>query len=118
MSPKTTTTADSPSTELCCGTTEDAELATLARGLGHPLRVTILRTLLEVGNCLCGDLVAAIPRAQSTVSQHLKILKETGFVKGEVDGPRVCYCANRQAVARFRELVNTFQIDQNPGGCK
>jgi ArsR family transcriptional regulator len=89
----------------------------LARGLGHPLRVTILRTLLEVGDCLCGELVAAIPRAQSTVSQHLKILKETGLVVGEVDGPRVCYCANREAVARFQELVNRFEI-KNQGGCK
>jgi DNA-binding transcriptional ArsR family regulator len=117
MSPKTSTTKSAGSAELCCGTPEDNELATLARGLGHPLRVTILRTLLEVGDCLCGELVAAIPRAQSTVSQHLKILKETGLVVGEVDGPRVCYCANRESVARFQELVNRFEI-KNQGGCK
>jgi DNA-binding transcriptional ArsR family regulator len=118
MSSRTETTTDRQSAEICCGTPDEAELATLARGLGHPLRVTILRTLLEVGDCLCGDLVAAIPRAQSTVSQHLKILKETGLVKGEVDGPRVCYCANRQAVTRFRELLNTFETDPKPGGCQ
>ena len=117
MSPKTATTRALQTTEVCCSTSEDNELATLARGLGHPLRVTILRTLLEVGDCLCGELVAAIPRAQSTVSQHLKILKETGLVVGAVDGPRVCYCANRQAVARFHELLNTFEI-KNQGGCK
>ena len=117
MDPETTPTQDNLKTEVCCSTPEDDELATLARGLGHPLRVTILRTLLEGGACLCGDLVAAIPRAQSTVSQHLKILKDTGLVKGEVDGPRVCYCANRQAVTRFQELLNTLNVD-NQGGCK
>ena len=115
MSPKeaTDTTA---AREICCSVPEDDELATLARGLGHPLRVTILRTLLEGGDCLCGDLVAAIPRAQSTVSQHLKILKETGLVRGEVDGPRVCYCANQEAVARFQELLSTLQT-RTQGGC-
>jgi ArsR family transcriptional regulator len=103
-------------TKVCCAVPEDQELATLARGLAHPLRVTILRTLLEQGQCLCGDLVAAIPRAQSTVSQHLKILKETGLVAGEIDGPRVCYCANRDAVARFKTLLNTLTPTES-GGC-
>ena len=117
MGPEPATTNIHDGAEMCCSTPDDSELATLARGLGHPLRVTILRTLLEVGDCLCGDLVAAIPRAQSTVSQHLKILKETGLVKGEVDGPRVCYCANREAVTRFRELLNTFETEKQ-GGCK
>ena len=103
--------------EVCCSENSDHDLATLARGLGHPLRVTIFRKLLDQGECLCGDLVASLPRAQSTVSQHLKILKETGWVSGEIDGPRVCYCANRKALERFQELLNTFQ-SQSSGGCK
>jgi len=107
MSPKTPV-PQPEQTEVCCSVPEDNDLATLARGLGHPLRVTILRTLLEQGQCLCGELVASLPRAQSTVSQHLKILKETGLVAGEIDGPRVCYCANREAVQRFQQLLETL----------
>ena len=102
--------------EVCCSENADHDLAQLARGLGHPLRVTIMRKLLEHGDCLCGDLVASLPRAQSTVSQHLKILKETGLVSGEIDGPRVCYCANRKALQRFQELLNSFDT-RTPGGC-
>lgn len=116
MKSPVTETAPADSTKVCCAVPEDQELATLARGLGHPLRVTILRTLLQQGRCLCGDLVAAIPRAQSTVSQHLKILKETGLVAGEIDGPRVCYCANRDALTRFKELLNTLDPPES-GGC-
>lgn len=102
--------------QACCSEDADLDLARLARGLGHPLRVTIIRKLLEHGDCLCGDLVATLPRAQSTVSQHLKILKETGLVSGEIDGPRVCYCVNRKALERFQELLNTFDT-RTPGEC-
>ena len=83
----------------------DAELARLARGLGHPLRVRILRLLCERGSCVCGDIVDEIPRAQSTVSQHLKILKESGLIRGEVDPPRVCYCLDRDALQKLQALV-------------
>ena len=81
------------------------EFAQLARGLAHPIRITIVRQLLGEGTCNCGDLVDSLPRAQSTVSQHLKVLRETGWVIGEIDGPRVCYCVDQGTVQRFRELV-------------
>ncbi len=70
-------------------------LAELAKGLAHPARVEIVRMLANRppdAKCVCGDIVNALPLAQSTVSQHLKVLKETGWVQGEIDGPRVCYC--------------------------
>jgi ArsR family transcriptional regulator, arsenate/arsenite/antimonite-responsive transcriptional repressor len=86
-------------------TAADEELAVLAKALGHPARVAILRQLGEAGTCICGDLVDALPLAQATVSQHLKVLKEAGFVQGEIDGPRVCYCVNPKTVKRFRKLV-------------
>ena len=85
----------------CCPPSEphrfdnpDHELAALAKALGHPMRVRILRLLLEREECVCGDLVDQLPIAQSTVSQHLKVLREAGLVHGEIDGPRTCYCAD------------------------
>jgi ArsR family transcriptional regulator len=83
----------------------DRDLAALARALGHPARVAILRLLVERGDCICGQIVEVLPLAQATVSQHLKVLKNAGLVRGEVDGPRVCYCANLDAVRRLGGLL-------------
>lgn len=92
-------------------TGSDEELAGLAKALGHPARVAILRQLSEVGACMCGQIVDALPLAQATVSQHLKVLKEAGFVQGEIDGPRVCYCVNPKTLIRFRQLVAGLPVD-------
>jgi len=86
-------------------TAADTALAELARALGHPARVAILRQLGERGECVCGEIVSALPLAQATVSQHLKVLKDAGLVQGEIDGPRVCYCIDPEAVKRFQKLV-------------
>ena len=86
-------------------TTADREIAAVARALGHPARVAILRLLLEGGECVCGRIVEVMPLAQATVSQHLKVLKEAGLVRGEVDGPRVCYCAHPDAVRTLGERL-------------
>jgi len=70
-------------------------LAELSKGLAHPIRVEIVRMLENKPTeerCVCGEIVDALPLAQSSVSQHLKVLKETGWIHGEIDGPRVCYC--------------------------
>lgn len=70
-------------------------LAELSKGLAHPARVEILRKLASKPaeqRCVCGDIVDELPLAQSSVSQHLKVLKETGWIRGEIDGPYVCYC--------------------------
>jgi ArsR family transcriptional regulator, arsenate/arsenite/antimonite-responsive transcriptional repressor len=83
----------------------DEELAALAKALGHPIRVRILRILIARNACVCGDLVDELPVAQSTVSQHLKVLKEAGLIRGDVDGPRVCYCIEPAALRRLRVLV-------------
>jgi ArsR family transcriptional regulator len=85
--------------------TDDEEVANLTWAIAHPARVRILRILLARPSCVCGELVELMPLAQSTVSQHLKILKQAGLVQGEIDGPRVCYCVNRAGLARFKELV-------------
>lgn len=74
-------------------------LARVARALAHPGRLHILGVLASRRGCVCGDLVEALPLAQSTVSQHLKELKAAGLVRGEVEGPRTCYCVDEAAVA-------------------
>lgn len=84
---------------------DDEQLAALAKALGHPVRVRILRILASREACICGDIVDELPVAQSTVSQHLKILKEAGLVQGEIDGPRVCYCITRPVLQKLKELV-------------
>src|SRR5512137_2198606 len=84
---------EAPDTRPVEGDEADAELADLARALGHPARVQIMRLLVRRNACICGDIVDELPLAQSTVSQHLKVLKEAGIVRGDIDGPRVCYCA-------------------------
>ena len=87
------------------GPEADEELAALGKAIGHPARVRILRILASRDACVCGDLVEELPLAQSTVSQHLKVLKDAGLVRGEVDGPRVCYCLEPRALRRLRALV-------------
>jgi ArsR family transcriptional regulator len=87
-------------------TAGDRELARLAKALGHPARVAIVRRLLAQGECVCGEIVQGLPLAQATVSQHLKVLKDAGLVIGEVDGPRVCYCIDPRAVQRLQELIH------------
>jgi len=81
------------------------ELAQLAWAVAHPARVRIVRLLLSRTSCVCGDIVDQMPLAQSTVSQHLKILKESGLVQGEIDGPRICYCINQKMLKRLKGLV-------------
>lgn len=87
------------------GDEADEELALLSKALGHPARVKIVRLLIRKNACICGDIVEELPLAQSTVSQHLKVLKEAGLVRGDVDGPRVCYCIEPRALRRLRALV-------------
>lgn len=82
------------------------ELSTFCKALAHPIRVEIVKILLKKSACGCGDLVEQLPVAQSTVSQHLKVLKECGLVVGEVDGPRRCYGLDRAAFERFKILVD------------
>ena len=86
----------------------DEELATLAKALGHPARVKILRFLLERDECMVGAIVDELPLAQSTVSQHLKVLREAGLIHGSVDGPRICYCADPNRIERLGGLLDNL----------
>lgn len=87
------------------GPDADEELAALAKAIGHPARVQIMRILARKNACVCGDIVDELPLAQSTVSQHLKVLKEAGLLRGDVDGPRVNYCIEPRALRRLKALI-------------
>ncbi len=100
--------ADGPDLRPVEGPEADEELASLARAVGHPARVQILRLLVRREACVCGDIVDELPLAQSTVSQHLKVLKEAGLIRGDVDGPRVCYCIQPRALRRLKALVGSL----------
>lgn len=73
---------------------KEQELAAFAKAMSHPARIAILKVLAQRNACICGEIVEVLPLAQSTVSQHLKELKEAGLISGTVDGPRSCYCIN------------------------
>lgn len=91
----------------------DVRLADIAKAISHPARIQILRILNEADRCIVGEMVEILPLSQSTVSQHLKELKRVGLIKGEIEGPRVCYCLNQQVVSEvkqaFSELFSTFK---------
>lgn len=88
------------------GKKADEELALMTKALGHPARVQILRLLARRQSCICGEIVDQIDDlAQSTVSQHLKVLKEAGLIKGEIEGTAVCYCVEPRGLRRLKVLV-------------
>jgi len=81
------------------------ELAALAKALGHPARIAILQFLAARKACVCGDIVDELPLSQSTVSQHLKELKNVGLIKGDIEGPSVCYCIDEKAWLKAQKNV-------------
>jgi ArsR family transcriptional regulator len=88
--------------------TDLAQLADFADALSHPARLQILKFLATENRCVCGDIVQVVPLAQSTVSQHLKALKEVGLVRGEIEGPCSCYCINPESFDKMVELMTNF----------
>ena len=91
--------------------TDDSEpldhetFAMFCKALGHPARIRILQYLKKTDRCICGKIVEILPLAQSTVSQHLKILKQAGLVIGEIEGPHTCYCLDKKKLDRFKDMV-------------
>lgn len=87
--------------------------ASLCKALGHPARVMIINYLKRIDQCLCGDIVDLLPLAQSTVSQHLKCLKEAGLIKGEVEGPKTCYCIDKVMLEKFSRMVADLELSSH-----
>lgn len=77
-------------------TIKENKIAKYAKALAHPARVAILQLLIKKQACVCGDIVDDLPLSQSTVSQHLKELKEAGLIKGDIEGVKVCYCIDEK----------------------
>ena len=91
----------------------DADIfAAICKALSHPVRVQIVNYLKSIEKCFCGDIVDLLPLAQSTVSQHLKILKEAGLIVGEVDGPKTCYCLDSKMLSRFSGMAAALENPQ------
>ncbi|MCA1783103.1 MAG: ArsR/SmtB family transcription factor [Dermatophilaceae bacterium] len=107
----TLTTADaccSPPAPFEAVAPDDETLAALAKAIAHPARLKILRLLATRQSCVTGDVVTALPLAQSTVSEHLRILRQAGLVQGEFEGPRTRYCINPSGIAALRAGLATL----------
>ena len=87
---------------------KDEELARIAKALSAPAKIAILRALAERHTCICGEIVEITPLSQSTVSQHLKELKDLGLIQGRIEGVKSCYCINREGFLKFAELLIGF----------
>jgi DNA-binding transcriptional ArsR family regulator len=94
------------------------QLAILTKALGHPARIAIIQFLVKTKSCMCGDIVNELPLSQSTVSQHLKALKNAGLIKGDIDGPSVCYYIDEKAWSRAKQLIgDLFESYQDSKCC-
>lgn len=87
---------------------KDNRIAAYAKALSHPARVAILRLLLKKQSCICGDIVDEIPLSQSTISQHLKELKASGLIKGDIDGAKVCYCIDKEEWQKAQSVMSSL----------
>jgi ArsR family transcriptional regulator, arsenate/arsenite/antimonite-responsive transcriptional repressor len=86
-------------------TADEGRLMHMMKALGNPARMQIVRYLSENPACITGDIVEALPLAQATVSQHLKVLRDAGLICGTIEGPAVCYCLDRDNIAWLKEQV-------------
>ena len=102
-------------------TQKEQGLANFAKAIAHPARIAILKLLAERNECICGEIVEVLPLAQSTVSQHLKELKNAGLVEGTVDGAKSCYCINWKAFDRFKSdfdsLFTSLKVKNEKACC-
>jgi DNA-binding transcriptional ArsR family regulator len=89
-------------------TVKDNKVAKYAKALSHPARVAILKLLIQRQACICGDIVDELPLSQSTVSQHLKELKEAGLIKGDIEGAKVCYCIDEKEWKQAQNYLSEF----------
>jgi len=91
---------------------KEEKLAKLSKALGHPHRLKIIKLLNDLQcECMVGNIVDQLPISQATVSQHLKILKEAGWIKGEIKGPKVCYCLKENIFENYKKMINDLRDD-------
>ncbi len=103
---------DSPATQGM--NREELRLAAMLKALGNPIRFRMMQYLAENRMCITGDIVAFTSLAQSTVSQHLKVLREAGLIEGEVEGPATCYCISAEGLRFLKSKISQWL----PGCCE
>ena len=91
-------------------TQKEQDLAAFAKALSHPARIAILKVLAQKNECICREIVEILPLAQSTVSQHLKELKNVGLIKGTIDGTSVCYCIDAKIWNQYKSVFEAFFV--------
>ncbi len=96
---------------------KENRLAKYGKALSHPARIAILKLLAQKQTCVCGDIVDELPLSQSTVSQHLKELKEAGLIKGEIEGAKVCYCIDEKEWRAAQTWLNRLFDSYKGGTC-
>ena len=89
----------------------------LAKALGHPARIAILQFLVQQKACICGEIVNKLPLSQSTVSQHLKELKNVDLIKGDIEGPSICYCINEKTWIKAQKIFGDLLKNINTTHC-
>lgn len=99
-------------------TEKQNKMAVMLKALGHPARVAIIEYLVNSQSCICGDLVEELGLAQATISQHLKELKNTGLIKGTVEGTSICYCIDDKVWKQFKRQMEKFFVNyENKNNC-
>ena len=95
--------------EVCCtldiSGAEQEKLVTMFKAVGNPIRFEIMKFLVNQPSCITGDIVEYLPIAQATVSQHLKVLRQAGWIEGTVEGAATSYCLHEENIAWFRQRV-------------
>jgi DNA-binding transcriptional ArsR family regulator len=95
-------------------TIRDNKIAAYAKALAHPARVAILQLLIKRQTCICGDIVDELPLSQSTVSQHLKELKDAGLIKGDIEGKTTCYCIDMEEWSKAKKYFLSLFESYDP----
>lgn len=99
-------------------TEKQNKMAIMLKALAHPARIAIIEYLVNSQSCICGDLVEELGLAQATISQHLKELKNTGLIKGTVEGTSICYCIDDKVWKQFKQQMEKFFVNyENKNNC-
>ncbi|MFN4198083.1 MAG: ArsR/SmtB family transcription factor [Flavobacterium sp.] len=98
-------------------TDEILVMTEMLKAIGHPARLAILQYLAEKEQCMCGDLVAELPLAQSTVSQHLAALKNAGLIKGNITGHNLCYCIDATQWNKMLQFLKNIPMSNPQEDC-
>jgi ArsR family transcriptional regulator len=97
-------------------TTDQQQLARIAKALAHPARVAIIQLLASKTTCISGDIAAELPLSRTTVTQHLQELKALDLIRGEIDGVTVCYCLNTELLNQVHRQFTAFFIEATATG--